>query len=146
MLHPAQHFTWCTLHRSWISRMTVDRLDVLIFQFRTRKLFSVWFQLLFLGLHSDFPGSSKVVRYSHLLKNFPQFVVWVMLPGIKGPDSWSLSSFQRPGARSGFSQVDYRGHSLVISLASREPSTVLGLGEESSNSCWILASGSSIVN
>ena len=27
-LHQAQHFTWCTLHRSYISRVTVYSLDV----------------------------------------------------------------------------------------------------------------------
>ena len=27
-LHPAQHFTWCTLHISWISRVTIYSLDV----------------------------------------------------------------------------------------------------------------------
>ena len=33
VLHPAQHFTWCTLHRSSISRITVYSLNVLISQF-----------------------------------------------------------------------------------------------------------------
>ena len=28
-----------------------------------------------LGLHTDFSGAGQVVWYSHLLKNFPQFVV-----------------------------------------------------------------------
>ena len=30
---------------------------------------------MLLDLHTDFSGGRKVVYYSHLLKNFPQFVV-----------------------------------------------------------------------
>ena len=33
MLHPAWHFTWCTLHISYISRVTINSLDVLLSQF-----------------------------------------------------------------------------------------------------------------
>ena len=35
MLHPAWHFTWCTLHISLISRVTISSLDIFLFQFGT---------------------------------------------------------------------------------------------------------------
>ena len=31
VLHPAWHFVWCILHISWISRVTIHSLDVLLF-------------------------------------------------------------------------------------------------------------------
>ena len=33
VLHPAQHFSWCTLHISLITRVTICSLDVLLSQF-----------------------------------------------------------------------------------------------------------------
>ena len=42
--------------------------------FKTSLLFPVKFSLLFLDLHTDFSGAVQVVWYSHLFKNFPQFV------------------------------------------------------------------------
>ena len=36
-LHPAWHFTWCTLHITWKSRVTIYSLDILLSQFWTRK-------------------------------------------------------------------------------------------------------------
>ena len=51
-------------------------------------LFPIWNQsfvpcsfLLLLDLHADFSGAGKVVRYSHLFKNFLQFV---MIHTVKG--------------------------------------------------------------
>ena len=35
VLHPAQNFSWCTLHISWISKVTIYSLDVLLFLFGT---------------------------------------------------------------------------------------------------------------
>ena len=55
--------------------MTIYRLDVLLSQFGTSLLLHVWFQLLLLDLQTDFSGGRKVVWYSHLLKNIPQFIV-----------------------------------------------------------------------
>ena len=46
-------------------------LDVLLSQFRTSPLFHVCFLTCIQVLHE----AGKVARYSHLLKNFPQFVV-----------------------------------------------------------------------
>ena len=41
VLHPAQCFSWCTLHINWISRVTIYNLDVLLFLFGTSLLFHV---------------------------------------------------------------------------------------------------------
>ena len=37
-LESAHHFTWCTLHISWISRVTINSLDILLSQFWTSPL------------------------------------------------------------------------------------------------------------
>ena len=43
VLHPARHFAWRTLHRSYINRVTIYSLDILLSQFGTSPLFHVWF-------------------------------------------------------------------------------------------------------
>ena len=45
------------------------------FQFGTSLLFHVQFELLLLDLYTDFSEGRSGGLYSHLLKNFPQFVV-----------------------------------------------------------------------
>ena len=55
--------------------MTVYSLDVLLSLFENSLLFHVLFWLLLLDLHTGFSGGSKMVCYSHLFKNFPQFIV-----------------------------------------------------------------------
>ena len=52
--------------------MTIYSLDGLLSQFGTSLLFDVWFQLLLLEVSQE---AQNVVWYSHLLKNFTQFVV-----------------------------------------------------------------------
>ena len=42
-IHPAQPFAWCTLHRSWINRVTTYSLTVLLSQFWASQLFHVCF-------------------------------------------------------------------------------------------------------
>ena len=54
--------------------MTIYSLDALLSKFGTSLLFHVWFCYFLTCIH-DFQEASKVVWYSHLLKNFPQFVV-----------------------------------------------------------------------
>ena len=54
--------------------MTVYSLDVLFFQFRTSLLSHVWF-CWFLTCIRVSQEARKLVWYSHLCKNFPQFVV-----------------------------------------------------------------------
>ena len=43
VLHPVQHFAWCTLHISKINRVTIYSFDAFLSQFRTRLLLHVWF-------------------------------------------------------------------------------------------------------
>ena len=40
---PALHFSWCTLHISWVSRVTIYSLDVLLSWFGTSLLFHIQF-------------------------------------------------------------------------------------------------------
>ena len=54
--------------------MTVYSLHVLLSQFGTSPLFHVWF-CWFLACIQIFQEAGKVVWYSHLSHNFPQFVV-----------------------------------------------------------------------
>ena len=55
--------------------MIIYSLDILLSQFGTSQLFHVWFELLLLDLIQVCQEASKLVWYSHLLKNFPQFAV-----------------------------------------------------------------------
>ena len=56
--------------------MKIYSLDVLLFLFETSLLFPVWFSLLLLDLQTEISQEAgKVVWYSHLFKNFPQFAV-----------------------------------------------------------------------
>ena len=55
--------------------MTIYSLYILVSQFGTSPLFHVWFYLLLLDCIQISQEEYKVVWYSHLLKNFPQFVV-----------------------------------------------------------------------
>ena len=64
VFYPAQHFTWCTLHISKISMMTIYSLDVLLSWFGTSLLFYVQFQLLLLDLHTDFLGGRSGIFIS----------------------------------------------------------------------------------
>ena len=43
VIHPTWHFTWCTLHITSISRMTIYSLDILLSQFGTSLLFYIQF-------------------------------------------------------------------------------------------------------
>ena len=72
MLHPAHHFSWCTLH---ISRVTIYSID-----YSFPKLEPVCSSMYssnccFLTCIEISQETDQVVWYSHLLKNFPQFVV-----------------------------------------------------------------------
>ena len=55
--------------------MTVYSRDVLLFQFGTSLLFQVQSNCCFLICLQVSQEASQVVWYSHLLKNFPQFIV-----------------------------------------------------------------------
>ena len=55
--------------------MTIYILDILLSQFGTSLLFHVQFYCCFLACIQISQQAGKVVWYSHLLKNFPEFVV-----------------------------------------------------------------------
>ena len=61
--------------------MTIYSLDVLLSQFWTSPLFHAWFNCCFLTYIQVLQEAGKVVWYSHLLKNFPQFVVILTVKG-----------------------------------------------------------------
>ena len=82
VLHPVWHFSWCTLHISWISRVTIYSLDVLLFLFGT-SLFHVQSNCCFLTCIQISQKKGQVVCYSHFFKNFPQFV---LIHTVKGFD------------------------------------------------------------
>ena len=73
MLHPTQHFTWCTLHISQISRVTIHSLDVLDFEpvFCSMAISNS----CFLTCLQVPQGSGKVFFYSYPFKIFPQCIV-----------------------------------------------------------------------
>ena len=55
--------------------MTVNSLDIILSRFGTSLLFHVWSNCCFLTCIQITQEADKVVWYTHLLKNFPQFVV-----------------------------------------------------------------------
>ena len=55
--------------------MTIYSLDVLLSQYGTSLLFHVWFNCCFLTCLQVSQEAGKMVWFSHLLKNFPPFVV-----------------------------------------------------------------------
>ena len=72
--HVVRHFAWCTVHISLKSRVTIYSVDVFLSQFGTSLLFHVQF-CCFLTCIQVSHEAGQVVWYSHLFKNFPQFVV-----------------------------------------------------------------------
>ena len=53
-IHPVGHFTWCTLHISYISKVTIYSLYILLSRIGTSQLCHVQFWLLLLDLHTNF--------------------------------------------------------------------------------------------
>ena len=65
--HPAQHFVWCPVHRSKMSRVTIHSLDTLLFLLRT-SLFSMSISnCCFLTCIQISQEADQVVWYSHLI-------------------------------------------------------------------------------
>ena len=80
MLHPAQRFSWCTLHIHLISRVTVliysfSYLDPVCCSMSSSNC-------CFLTCIQISQEAGKVVWYSHIFKSFPQFVVIHIVEGI----------------------------------------------------------------
>ena len=71
--HPAQHFSWCTMHISYIRQYTA-----LMYPFHDLEPVCCSMSssnCCFLTCIQISQEAGQVVWYSHLLKNFPQFVV-----------------------------------------------------------------------
>ena len=81
MIHPAQHFTWCTLNLSYISRATIYSLDRCLFLLAPVCCSTSSSNCCFLTCIQISQEAGQVVWYSHLLKNFPQFVVIYTVKG-----------------------------------------------------------------
>ena len=61
--------------------MIIYSLDILLSQFGTSLVFHVWFNCCFLSCIQISHEAGQVVWYSHLLKNFPQFIVIHIVKG-----------------------------------------------------------------
>ena len=81
VLHPAWNFTWCNLHRSYIRRVTVYSLDVLLPNLEPVHWSMSHSHCCFLTRIQISQETGKVVWYSHLFKNFPQFLVFHTVKG-----------------------------------------------------------------
>ena len=71
MLHPPRHYSWCILHRSYISRVTIDSLDVSLSLFGTTDCSRSSSTCCFLTCIQIFQEAGKVVWYSHFLNCDP---------------------------------------------------------------------------
>ena len=92
VLLPAQHFSWFTLHISYISRVTIYSLDGFLSQFWTSPLCHVWF-CCFLTCIQVSQEVGKMVWYSHLFKNFPQFVLTHTVKGSNIVNETEIDAF-----------------------------------------------------
>ena len=71
LVQPAQHFAWCTLHRSYVNRMTIYSLDTFLSQFWTSHCsMSSSNCCVLMGIQVS-QEIGKAHWYSQLLKNFP---------------------------------------------------------------------------
>ena len=75
VLHPAWHVAWCTLYISLISRVTIYSLMYSFPNLEPVSCSMSGSNCCFLIHIEVSQETGKVVWYSHLLKNFPQFVV-----------------------------------------------------------------------
>ena len=71
VLYPAWHFTWCILHRNWISKVTIYSLDVLVSQLEPVHCSIFGSNCCFLTCIQISQEAGQVVWYTHLFKNFP---------------------------------------------------------------------------
>ena len=78
-LHPAQHFMWWTLQFN--KQVTIYSLAILLSQFGTSSFFQSGSNCFFLNCMQISQEAGKVVWYSHLFQNFPQFIVIYTVKG-----------------------------------------------------------------
>ena len=75
MLHPAQHFTWCTLHVLNKQGDSIQPWHIVFPNVEPVCCSMSGSNCCFLTCIQVSQEAGEVVWYSHLLKNFPQFVV-----------------------------------------------------------------------
>ena len=99
MIPLAQYFAWYTLHISYISRVTIYSLVILLFQLEPVHCSICGSNCRFLTCIEVSQEAVKVVWYFHVLKNFPKFVVIHTVKGFgvvieaKVDDFMEFSSF-----------------------------------------------------
>ena len=79
--HPAWHFTWCTLHKVKSARWQYTALMFSFLSFEPVHCSMSTSNCCFLSRIQVSQETGKVVWYSHLFKNFPQFI---MIHTVKG--------------------------------------------------------------
>ena len=75
VIHPSQHFAWCTLHISYISRVTIYSLSHSFPNLKPVCCSMSSFNCCFLSCLQISQEAGNVIWYSHLIKNISQFVV-----------------------------------------------------------------------
>ena len=118
VISPAQHFTWCTLHIIWISRVTIYSLDVLLFNLEPVCCSMSDYNCCFLMCIQTSQEAGNVVSYSHLLKNFPvccdlhsqrfwcsqygrsKYFFGILLPFLWSDECWQLDLWFLPSSKS----------------------------------------------
>ena len=75
MLHPAWHFTWCSLHVSWISGWQCTAFTYSFPNVGLVHCSMCGSNSCFLTCIQVSQEAGRVAWYSHLFKNFPPFVV-----------------------------------------------------------------------
>ena len=135
MLHPAWHFTWCTLLISKIHKVTIYILDTFLSQF--------WISLLlvmfssnccFLSYIQVSQEAGRVVWYSHLFKNFPHFAVIHTVKGFSVVSEAEVDVFWNPLAFSMIQRI-----LTIWSLAPLPfPNPASMSGSSWFTSCWSL--------
>ena len=88
--------------------MTIYSLDILLSQFGTSLLFHIQF-CCFLTCIQISQEAGQMVWYTHLLKNFPQFVVIYTIPWTGLP--WSLTGYSPWGRKS---QTQWLNHHHTV--------------------------------
>ena len=86
-------WTTKTLHRSYKIRVTKYRLDILLSQFWTSPLLMPSSNCFFLTCIQISQEAGQVVWYSHLFKNFPQFLVTHTVKGFRVVNEAEVDDF-----------------------------------------------------
>ena len=133
--HPAWHFTWCTLYRSLISRVTINRLTYPFASLETVHCSMFSTNCCFLSCIQISQEVGKMIWYSHLFKNFPLFIVMHTDEGFSIVSEAEVYSFLNPLS---FSMVQWTlAIWSLIPLPFLNPACTSGIYQFTY--CWSLA-------